>query len=461
MNAIDKSSILKLCMRKVLRRWVQSRNAPQARFIASMTELADKAVLRREPRKVTFFGTDDFSVQSLSALHTELIKGQSVGELHVVTSRAKKGRTPVEAFSSAAGLTFQHWPVSAATLPDSDLGVVVSFGHLLPLDIIESFPLGVLNVHGSLLPAYRGGAPIIRAVMNGDSVSGVTVMRIHPHRFDVGEIVRQARVFVPLHATSGTLYKALATLGANLLAKVVMDLPRHYQLASPQPSTGVSNARKVGEKDALVDWQRSTAAHVYCQFLGLDDHFPLWTKWRGTTLLLRGAIWQPGGETHSEVRARDLRVEVLELMQSDSGSVERIQGSDEIKSDDRISENEVHERFVQDSLNFEKSLLSTDMNNNNQNREREVLTAFDKRESVRLKLLNLFRFHVPEHLEPGQITYFKKVNVLWVGCAEGVIGFTDIKPRTKKSMTAHDFFNGFLTKVPHEEWHFDTHLNCL
>ncbi|PNF23984.1 hypothetical protein B7P43_G09285 [Cryptotermes secundus] len=133
-----------------------------------------------KPWRVLFFGTDDFSLPSLKMLFRELQDGGFVKQLAVVTSlKAKKN--PVRDFAVAAELAAFNWPFHAVP-GDFDVGLVSSFGHLISKSIIESFPLGILNVHASLLPRWRGAAPIFYAILNGDSETGVTIMQVKAHK---------------------------------------------------------------------------------------------------------------------------------------------------------------------------------------------------------------------------------------------------------------------------------------
>jgi len=107
--------------------------------------------------------------------------------LGVVTS-FKSPANCVRSYAEKEKLPLQKWPIEPSECSKYDLGVVVSFGHLIPASIINGFPNGMINVHASLLPKWRGAAPIIYAIMKGDARTGVSIMKIEPHRFDIGAV---------------------------------------------------------------------------------------------------------------------------------------------------------------------------------------------------------------------------------------------------------------------------------
>lgn len=133
--------------------------------------------------KVLFFGTDNFSLPSLQKLHENNV------DIGVVTS-FKSPANCVRSYAESQKLCLHRWPITAEHCAPYELGVVVSFGHLIPLHIINAFPSGMINVHASLLPRWRGAAPIIYAIMKGDKKTGVSIMKIEPHRFDIGAVSR-------------------------------------------------------------------------------------------------------------------------------------------------------------------------------------------------------------------------------------------------------------------------------
>ncbi|CAG0897390.1 unnamed protein product, partial [Darwinula stevensoni] len=222
-----------------------------------------------------------------------LISRDVVSHLEVVTKENKKKHLPVRDFAASEGLTVHPWPPDVAK-GRFDVGVVVSFGHLIPESLIDVFPWGILNVHGSLLPKYRGAAPIPHTILNGDPITGVTIMAIRPHEFDVGDILLQEKCRVPEDATTLGLGSVLASLGADLLLRSLADLPFYMLHRVPQPTSGASKvidekrvqstfvsgfaAPKPTASDAVLDWSAPVAS-IYRRFLAFHELFPLSTTW--------------------------------------------------------------------------------------------------------------------------------------------------------------------------------------
>merc|ERR1719431_415369 len=147
------------------------------------------------PWRAVFFGSDDFSVQVLRLLHGagfSLVPGDGLlCSLDVCTNVGKKGtENPVYRYAVSHGLNVIPYPIPKdQRLEDYDVGLLASFGHLVPTRLIQSYPYGILNVHPSLLPRWRGASPCIHTVLNGDAEAGVTIMQVAPKHFDIGPIV--------------------------------------------------------------------------------------------------------------------------------------------------------------------------------------------------------------------------------------------------------------------------------
>ncbi|XP_014473704.1 PREDICTED: methionyl-tRNA formyltransferase, mitochondrial isoform X2 [Dinoponera quadriceps] len=207
----------------------------------------------RGPWNVLFFGTDNFSLTSLQSLYDEY--------------RAKKLRR-------------------LEVVSDFHIGIVVSFGHLIPLNIINSFPLGMINVHASLLPRWRGAAPIIYSLINGDAETGITIMKIMPEKFDIGEVITQERINIHADETLPELHAKLARIGAKVLVSTIGKLPDILSSSRPQERIGITYAPKVTSKISLVKWDEMTAKNVYDLHRGLLGLHPLTTKFRDTAIKL-------------------------------------------------------------------------------------------------------------------------------------------------------------------------------
>uniref|UniRef100_A0A8D2MF44 Methionyl-tRNA formyltransferase, mitochondrial n=1 Tax=Zonotrichia albicollis TaxID=44394 RepID=A0A8D2MF44_ZONAL len=168
---------------------------------------------------------------------------------------------PLQRCARELQLPVHEWPHTGPA-GQFDVGVVASFGRLLSEELILQFPYGVLNVHPSCLPRWRGPAPIVHTVLHGDKVTGVTVMEIRPKRFDVGPIIKQEEVAVPPHCTAQELEGILAKMGANMLLAVLKNLPESLKNKKEQPKEGVTFAPKISIAKSCIKWEEQTAAQI-------------------------------------------------------------------------------------------------------------------------------------------------------------------------------------------------------
>lgn len=241
-------------------------------------------IIRKPPWRVLFFGTDDFSMPTLKMLFREVKDGRLIKKLGVVTS-LKANKNPVRDFADFHELSMFGWPFYTS-LGDFDIGFVASFGHLIPEHIIGGFPLGMLNVHASLLPRWRGAAPIIYAILNGDTETGVTIMQVKPHRFDIGNIVAQECCPIYPTDTGPELKSRLAEIGANLLFDTLEKLPNCLLDAVPQPTSGITYAPRINPSLANVDWQNMTSVQIFNLHRALVGLHQLSTSWHGLAIKL-------------------------------------------------------------------------------------------------------------------------------------------------------------------------------
>lgn len=249
---------------------------------------------RVPPWNVLFFGTDHFAVESLKALSsTRLSADPLVQHLEVVTL---PGDVPVKRFAQLNSLPVHMWPPEI-TCGQFDVGVIVSFGCLLPEKLIDKFPLGVLNVHPSLLPRWRGPAPVFHTILHGDQVTGVTVMQIRPHRFDVGPILSQETFHIQKKFTSDELGALLAVKGAQLLVDTMKTLYEKIQKRTEQTLTGATFAPKIHRSMSWVQWERQTADDIDCLYRAVGSRIPLRTLWMDRTLKLLDYV----GRCHSVI----------------------------------------------------------------------------------------------------------------------------------------------------------------
>jgi methionyl-tRNA formyltransferase len=214
--------------------------------------------------RLIFMGTPDFAVPTLLALV------DSGHEIVAVYTRAPKpaGRgmdvqpSPVAREAHRLGLTV-HTPKTLRDAAaqaefrahEADAAVVVAYGLLLPKLILDAPRLGCFNVHASLLPRWRGAAPINRAIMAGDAESGVTIMQMD-EGLDTGAIAMAERVPIAPDMTAGDLHDALARLGADLMLRALAALERGTLTLTPQPAQGVTYAAKIGKDETRIDWSK-------------------------------------------------------------------------------------------------------------------------------------------------------------------------------------------------------------
>ena len=212
--------------------------------------------------RIAFFGTPDFAVPSLAAV---IDAGHEIAAVYSQPP-APRGRghalkpSPVQAFAEAAGLPVR----TPASMRDADViaafqalrlaaAVVVAYGQILPAAVLDAPRLGCFNLHGSLLPRWRGAAPIQRAVMAGDPVTGVQIMRVS-EGLDEGPILLSEPVRIDALETAGSLHDRLAPIGAALWPRALAGIERGDLIAKPQAAEGVTYAKKIRASEARIKW---------------------------------------------------------------------------------------------------------------------------------------------------------------------------------------------------------------
>ena len=221
-------------------------------------------------------GTPDFAVPTL----IEIVgRGHEVAAVYTRAAKpAGRGMdlqvTPVEREARRFGIPV----LTPKTLRDdealaefrahkADAAVVVAYGLILPVPVLDAVPLGCFNLHASLLPRWRGAAPINRAVMAGDAESGVMVMRM-AEGLDTGPVALAERLAVGPDMTAGELHDALARLGADLMVRALGALERGTLQLTPQPDEGVTYAAKIDKRETRIDWTKPwKAVHDHCRGL--------------------------------------------------------------------------------------------------------------------------------------------------------------------------------------------------
>jgi methionyl-tRNA formyltransferase len=231
--------------------------------------------------RLVFMGTPEFAVPTLDAI---------VGSGHKVTAVYTRPPRP-----AGRGMTVQASPVAhqaerfglpiftpkslqrtgavdALRAHHADAAVVVAFGTILPKPILDLFPLGCFNLHASLLPRWRGAAPIQRAIMAGDRDTGVAVMKME-EGLDTGPVAiiegkMAERIAIGPDATAGDVHDELARLGAGLMVRALADLERGGLHLAPQPSGSVTYANKIDKGETRIDWTKAwDKVHDHCRGL--------------------------------------------------------------------------------------------------------------------------------------------------------------------------------------------------
>ena len=235
-------------------------------------------------------GTPDFAVPTLAEL---IAQGHDIACVYSQPPRPKgRGmaleKGPVHKFAELSGLAVRT-PLSLkgeaeqaefAAL-DLDAAIVVAYGLLLPKAILDAPKLGCFNLHGSLLPRWRGAAPIQRAVMAGDAETGVMVMQME-EGLDTGPVLMAERVKVA-RKTSGDLTTELSRLGADLMVRALGALERGGVTPQPQSAEGVTYAKKISKDEARIDWTKS-AGEIDGHVRGLSPFPGAWTEVNGERL---------------------------------------------------------------------------------------------------------------------------------------------------------------------------------
>jgi len=244
--------------------------------------------------KIIFMGTPDFSVPILQALALQHEIVAVYCQPPRPAGRGKADRpSPVQAAAQDLGLPVRH-PVSLrdagaqaefAAL-GADLAVVVAYGLILPQAVLDAPALGCLNIHASLLPRWRGAAPIHRAVMAGDAETGICIMQMEAG-LDTGPVLLREATPIGAEETTADLQGRLSAMGAALVLRTLADLPMP---AAPQPAEGMSYATKIDKAEARVDWSRP-AVEVDRLIRGLSPFPGAWCKIDGARVkLLRSRL---------------------------------------------------------------------------------------------------------------------------------------------------------------------------
>lgn len=217
--------------------------------------------------RVVFFGTPDFAVPSLRALLSS--PHQVVGVVTQPDRPSGRGRrvrfSPVKELAVEAGVPLLQPErlktpefLDALTGMSPDLGVVAAYGKILPEAVLQAPRSGMINVHASILPKYRGAAPVHRAVMAGERETGVSIMRV-VRELDAGPVLAVTRRPIARDETSADVERALAALGATLLTRAIDDIAAGRSSETPQDDREATYAPKVTRDDGILDWSQPAA----------------------------------------------------------------------------------------------------------------------------------------------------------------------------------------------------------
>ncbi|MDP6817825.1 MAG: methionyl-tRNA formyltransferase [Alphaproteobacteria bacterium] len=247
-------------------------------------------------KTLIFMGTPDYAVASLDAL---LAAGYQIGAVYCQPPRpAGRGKrvrpSAVQRRAEAAGLDLRM-PVSlkdgaeqrALAALQADLAIVVAYGLILPPAVLAAPRLGCINAHASLLPRWRGAAPIQRAIMAGDSETGVSIMRMD-EGLDTGPLLRQARLTIEADCDAGQLHDRLAALSASLLVEVAGELCRGEAPPATAQGAGASYAAKIDKAETRLDWNRP-APELANLVRALSPAPGAWFEHRGARIKLLAA----------------------------------------------------------------------------------------------------------------------------------------------------------------------------
>jgi len=283
--------------------------------------------------RVVFMGTPEFSVPVLEAL---VDAGHEVVCVYSQpprpAGRGKKLRaSPVQARAEALGLDVRH-PLNFKSdearadfaALQADVAVVVAYGLILPQAILDAPKRGCLNIHASLLPRWRGAAPIHRAIMAGDAETGVCVMQMEAG-LDTGPVLLRAQTSIAREETTGTLHDRLSDMGAAAIVKALAQLDELEPQV--QSDDGVTYAAKIDKAEARIDWTRS-AIEVDRQIRGLSPFPGAWCDVAGERVkLLQSSVVEGSGPAGTVLRdftiaCGDGAVQILRLQRAGKSAMD-------------------------------------------------------------------------------------------------------------------------------------------
>jgi methionyl-tRNA formyltransferase len=247
--------------------------------------------------RLIFMGTPDFAMPTLIELAA---RGHEIAGVYTrAAKQAGRGmdwqQTPIEREARRLKLPV-HTPKTlknddaqkAFRAHNADAAVVVAYGLILPRPILEATRLGCFNVHASLLPRWRGAAPIHRAIMAGDAASGVTIIKMD-EGLDTGAMAMAERTPIGADTTAGELHDALSRVGADLMSRVLAAAERGSLSLTPQPTAGVTYAEKISKSETRIDWTKP-CKQVHDHIRGLSPSPGAWFELEGVRVKVLRSI---------------------------------------------------------------------------------------------------------------------------------------------------------------------------
>ncbi|WP_305810895.1 methionyl-tRNA formyltransferase [Photobacterium leiognathi] len=259
-----------------------------------------------KPLRIVFAGTPDFAARHLAAL---LSSQHDVVAVYTQPDRpAGRGKkltaSPVKAIAlendipvyQPVSLRNEEAQLELAAI-DADIMVVVAYGLLLPQEVLDTPRLGCINVHGSILPRWRGAAPIQRSIWAGDTETGVTIMQMDIG-LDTGDMLKVATLPIEATDTSATMYEKLADLGPDALIDCLSDIADGTAVAVKQDDEQANYAKKLSKEEALIDWTMDAAAIERCV-----RAFNPWPMSYFTVAEQNVKVWQTAVEADNQGKA--------------------------------------------------------------------------------------------------------------------------------------------------------------
>ena len=265
--------------------------------------------------RIAFMGTPQYSAPVLSEL---VAAGHDIAAVYTKAPQPrgrgqKLNPSPVHQLADEFGFSVftpdnfkAEETLQSFEALDLDVAIVVAYGLILPQRILDAPRHGCLNLHASLLPRWRGAAPIQRAIMAGDDVTGVQVMQMEAG-LDTGPVLLSEMVAIAPDDTSGSLHDKLSFVGAQLAPRALAALGRGALVPTPQPEEGVSYAHKISSAEAQIDWARP-ARDIDCHIRGLSPFPGAWFETQDTRIKVLNAAPSDGAGMPGEVLQADSRL---------------------------------------------------------------------------------------------------------------------------------------------------------